>query len=215
MVSETVPTWQDRARERSLATARQRADDQLGRLLHAAQTMINEDVDLTIPALVARAGMSSKTFYRHFASRDDLLLAVFEEEQAIAAHLVQKAVDADAEPVARLRAAVMAYLGLPGRYRNTKVRQSRVQDGQRLRALYTERVYGASAAMRGIFRGVVEDLVAAGLTEVDDADFTARTLLHVLNTHIGDTAFDTSMDATQGTELVWRFCARALQLQAG
>src|ERR1700760_3545429 len=86
------PAWKDRAQQRSLAAARRRADDQLGRLVRAAQELLDTDQDMTVPALVGRAGMSTKTFYRHFESRDDLLFAVLEEEFTAGARSLDRAV---------------------------------------------------------------------------------------------------------------------------
>jgi AcrR family transcriptional regulator len=202
-----------RARERSLGTARQRADDQATRLVRVAQEMINEERDVTVPALVARAGMSTKTFYRHFSSRDQLLLAAMEDELAIGAHLIRKQVDRYDDPVERLRACVYAYVGLPSRYRSINVRQARVRESRRLMALYEVQANQASAPLRAVFSEVIAGLEAAGLIELGDPELTARSVFHLLGGHLVDAAFDESPDAYEHIgNHAWQFCCAGLGL---
>ncbi len=214
--SGPAPSWQDRARERALAGARHRTDDQLIRLLRAAQGIINEGADLTVPGLVARAGMSTKTFYRHFPSRDELLLAVLEEELAIGAHYVRKEVNAYREPVDRMRACVLAYVTLPGRYNNPGVRRAWTQLWQRLFALYPDRANQSSAPLMDAFREGIEDLVTAGHVVLDDPELTARSIFHLLTGHLVDAAYEEAPDVYRriGIE-AWRFCCAGLNLPTG
>jgi AcrR family transcriptional regulator len=213
LFSEPTPSWQERARRRSLGTARRRADDQATRLVRAAQEMINEECDVTVPALVGRAGMSTKTFYRHFSSRDELLLATLEDELAIGAHLIRKEVDHYQDPVERLRACVFAYVAIPGRYRSTNLRQARVREGQRLMALYENEANQANAPLRAVFIDVITDLAGAGLIELEDPELTARSIFHLLTGHLVDAAFEDSPDAyaRMGTH-AWQFCCAGLRI---
>jgi TetR/AcrR family transcriptional regulator len=215
MISEPIPAWQERARDRSLATARRRADAQAARLVRSAQEMINEGLDVTVPGLVARAGMSTKTFYRHFSSRDDLLIAVMEDELAIGAHLVSKEVERHADPVERLRACVLAYVALPTRYQNTRIRQARVREGQRLVALHETRAAHTSAPLRALFLDSLNRLVAAGLVHLEEPELTARSLYHLLTGHLVDAAFDMAPDAYERIGChAWQFTCAALGLPA-
>jgi TetR/AcrR family transcriptional regulator len=215
MVSDASPTWQHRALERSLAGARSRADDQLTRLLRAAQSIISEEADLTVPFLVARAGMSTKTFYRHFASRDDLLLAVLEEELSIGAHIMARAIDAHQDPVGRFKACVHAYVALPRRYPNARVRMTHVQDSQRLMALYPEQAARCNAPITALFDDGIGGLVEAGLIQLDDPELTARSIFHLLTGHLVEAANDPSPDVYERIEAhAWNFCRAGLNLEA-
>ncbi len=175
--------------------------------------MVNEDVDLTVPALVARAGMSTKTFYRHFASRDELLLAVLEEELSIAAHFIRKAIDAHEGPVERLRACVLAYVGLPDRYSSPAVRRAWTQQSQRLVALYPERTTQSRGLIVAAFRDVIDDLVAGGYVELDDPGLTARGIFHLVSRHLVDAAYQDDPDVLERIAAqAWRFCCTGLGL---
>jgi TetR/AcrR family transcriptional regulator len=210
---EPVPGWQERSRARSLAGARSRADEQASRLVRAAEEMVNNELEVTVPALVARAQMSTKTFYRHFSSRDELMLALMEDELAIGAHLVRKEVERRADPVDRLRACVFAFVGLPGRYTSVHVRQARAREGQRLMALYPERAAQANAPLHAVFVDVLGGLADAGLVTLNDPELTARSMFYLLTGHIVDTAADPSADAYERIRThAWGFCCAALGL---
>jgi AcrR family transcriptional regulator len=211
--SASSPAWKERAHQRSLAPARQRADDRLARLLRAALEMLNADEDVTVPALVARAGMSTKTFYRHFGSRDELLLAVLEEELAAGARVINRALTARSDPVDRLRVFINTYLRLPRGYATTDVRRARIQESQRLRAVNPERAAEAGALLHAALHGIVTDLADAGVVGEIDVELTTRSILHVLNGHLVDLAYASSSDAHENLgEHAVRVCSGMLGL---
>jgi AcrR family transcriptional regulator len=73
--------WRARAVERSLRNARARAMTRSDRFIAAANQLLIETgrTDFTVQEIVERSKMSLRSFYQHFASKDDLLLALFEE----------------------------------------------------------------------------------------------------------------------------------------
>jgi len=66
----------------------------------------------TVARVIARAGVSRKTFYDLFEDRHDCLAAVFEEAVAIASERVSTAYDPQARWVDRVRAGLLALLRL-------------------------------------------------------------------------------------------------------
>jgi AcrR family transcriptional regulator len=79
-----APAWQQRTLQRSLSTARRRAISRADQLIDAAAELLRSTgrTDFTVQEVVDRAGMSLRAFYHHFASKDDLLLALLEETTA-------------------------------------------------------------------------------------------------------------------------------------
>jgi AcrR family transcriptional regulator len=65
-----MPTETTRAPRRD-ATANREA------LLGAAAAALNEDIDASLESIAARAGLSRRAVYGHFATRDELLVEVF------------------------------------------------------------------------------------------------------------------------------------------
>ena len=65
-----MPTSSPRAPRRD-ATANREA------ILAAAAVALNEDIDASLESIAARAGLSRRAVYGHFATRDELLIEVF------------------------------------------------------------------------------------------------------------------------------------------
>jgi AcrR family transcriptional regulator len=79
------------------------------RLVAAARDLANESgsATFTVAQVAERAGSSLKAFYRCFASKDELLLALFEDDSNLGAGILRDRVAAQGEPAARLQAYVV------------------------------------------------------------------------------------------------------------
>jgi AcrR family transcriptional regulator len=85
-------TRRERAVARSLDVARTRAEERVQCFIDGASELLHEPGrsvhDLTVGEVAARSGLSLRRFYQHFANKDELLLALFEETvRATVAHL--------------------------------------------------------------------------------------------------------------------------------
>src|SRR3954447_6105692 len=100
------PAWRERAVSRSLTAARSRAEERVQRFLDAAFELIDEKgtTDFTIQEVIDRSKQSLRGFYEYFAGKDELILALFEETVREADDDIRAAVDAQTDPLARLRA---------------------------------------------------------------------------------------------------------------
>lgn len=79
-------------------SARLKADAEVSSLLAAGRYVVAKSgyEGLKVPLVMAKAGLSSRAFYRHFASKDELLLAMHDAEiDALVERLVRAT---DAEP---------------------------------------------------------------------------------------------------------------------
>jgi AcrR family transcriptional regulator len=81
MTATPDSSWRDRALERSLRGARAKAMSRSDRFIEVAMELLNETgrTDFTVQELVERSKTSLRSFYQHFGSKDELLLALFEE----------------------------------------------------------------------------------------------------------------------------------------
>jgi len=95
-----------RSARRALATREASHDDAVRRLVAASFALIRETGSLepSVASIVRRAGLSNQAFYRHFRSKDELLLGVLDEGfRVLAGYLAHRMANAgDAE--ARIRA---------------------------------------------------------------------------------------------------------------
>jgi AcrR family transcriptional regulator len=124
----------DRISQRSVAEARSRAEREVRALLDAAFTVLGRaGIDgLTVAEVLNEAGLSTRAFYRHFPTKDDLVLALFATESERAAARHQAALDLD-DPARALGAWIDGVLALayePRRARRTRVLRA---EGARLR----------------------------------------------------------------------------------
>lgn len=96
---------EERAAERSAAVQRSRTRiaTQVRSMLDAALRLIREKGDsFTTQELVKEAGVALQTFYRYFASKDELLLAVIADAMADACSRWEVAAGELPDPIARL-----------------------------------------------------------------------------------------------------------------
>jgi AcrR family transcriptional regulator len=113
---ELIPEWKRQSVDRSLQTARLRAQERTDRFVSAAIELIKATggTGFTVQDVVDRAGMSIRTFYGFFESKDDLLAAVHATVLADEVEpRLRSAAFAERDPVARIRAYVLALFQLP------------------------------------------------------------------------------------------------------
>ncbi|MET7768438.1 TetR/AcrR family transcriptional regulator [Nocardia sp. NPDC005366] len=102
------PAWKQRAVERSIRTAKLRAEQRVQRFLDAAQAIITEKgtTDFTVQEVVDRSKQSLRSFYLQFDGKHELLLALFEDALSRAAEQIRAAAAGQTDPYDRLEVAV-------------------------------------------------------------------------------------------------------------
>jgi AcrR family transcriptional regulator len=113
--SERAADWQARVVERSLRTATRRSIDRGSSLVRAAVRLLersNGDT-FTVHDVADEAGQSLQTLYQYVESKDDLLLAVFEESMGTYARMIARAVVDLSDPLERLGGGLVAALRMP------------------------------------------------------------------------------------------------------
>jgi AcrR family transcriptional regulator len=144
----------ERVVARAVEPQRRRAEDEVRAIVEAALTVLRTRgaAGLTVADVLVEAGLSTRAFYRHFQSKDELVLAVYEHE----------ARRRDVDLAARLAAAPNARAALetwidemlalgfdPRRARRTRVLRA---EGARLQADFPEE-------FAAILAGAVDPLI--------------------------------------------------------
>jgi len=201
-----VSLWRARALDRSLEPAAARSMARLERLLAATRELAdtNEDASFTVAEVAERAGVSLKSFYRSFTGKDDLLLALLEEESRTGATMLAAALDRADGPHARLERYVRALFNLarqaPG-YSRVLVRE--------YRRLGTERPAELTAALAPFLDLLQVEIAAA--SPVDDAARAAEIVFAVLLDGLADVTL-AGRDSKEVVSSVWQFVAGGLRL---
>jgi AcrR family transcriptional regulator len=108
--SELPPTAA-RAVSRSLASRRSVYVEEVQRLLDAGLSLMVEGQEAPrVADIVQRSGLSNQAFYRHFASKDELIVAVVESGSARLGTYLEHQVSLAPTPEAQLRAWVAGVL---------------------------------------------------------------------------------------------------------
>ena len=215
---EGGPGWRHRAVSKSLRAARTRAEQRIQRLLDAAFDLIDErgTAEFTIQEVVERSKQSLRGFYQYFEGKDELLFALLEEIARESLVDIREAVDAESEPIERLRAFTIRLhewcmpLG-KGRKRGKHNRlpisefslQLAVQDPERL-----------AAVMAPISRLLVELLDAAVAARAIRVEDTRRAALFVQQTVMYGWLMNRlahNPRAAVAADDAWEFCLHGLR----
>jgi AcrR family transcriptional regulator len=161
--------------------ARTRAEQRVQRFLDAAFELVDEKgtTEFTIQEVIDRSKQSLRGFYEYFDGKDELVLALFEETVREAGDDIRRAVDAETDPIARLRAFAITLHewcdpAEEPRKRGSHSRRAISEFSMRLADDYSGRIRAALAPESHLARDLVEAAAAAGAIHVSDTRRAAR-----------------------------------------
>ncbi len=102
---QNVVPVEERLADATLAARRGQYAAEVRRLIDAAFAVMRTtgDIDPPVRDIVKRAGLSNQAFYRHFASKDALLLAVLADGQRQLVDYLESRVESSADPETQVR----------------------------------------------------------------------------------------------------------------
>lgn len=205
--------WREKAVERSLRSARERAVSRSERFIQVATELLyeNGNLDFTVSELVERSKMSLRSFYQHFAGKEELLLAVFEEAIRGYVQVLRRTVEEAEDPLAKLRAYVTGFYGAgESGDRSTSAALSRYLLG--LASSNPSQVARVLEPQIELLREIIDAGIAAGDLRTD-IPAPALTLLvtHTLMSAVEMNVLGSRLagDAVSA-EALWRFCSGAV-----
>ncbi len=210
------PVWVNRAVERSAAVRRSqlRVAQQVRQIMHAARTLIEERGDeFTTADLAAQAGVALQTFYRYFASKDELLLALIGDAmREVCEQWVVKA-EALPDPLARLRYYLMSTLErLDSDNRNAAMSRFVVSARWRLHRQFPTELAEAERPFVELVRATVCAAVDAGQLSPTDPEWDSWFLGELMRSVYHYYAFvdhaDTELEHVK--QRLWQFILAAL-----
>ncbi|HEX9177422.1 TetR/AcrR family transcriptional regulator [Mycobacterium sp.] len=143
------------------------ADDERADIIDAAYACLSSPHPgpVSVAAILDAAGLSTRAFYRHFASKDELFLAMLKRDsEAVTRRLRKLAQETPGGPVAQLRAWIDCLLGLA--YHPRMRAHVVVLDSDEVRVAKGYRE--ASAELRADRERVLADILRRGC---DDGSF--------------------------------------------
>jgi TetR/AcrR family transcriptional regulator len=206
--------WEIRAAMRAF----QRSREGSGRrppaelMVSAAWELVDEDIDFTVKDVAERAGVALQTFYRHFGSKDELLLAMLEEGMSEGAISMAAAAAKLEGPIERLRYLVKFPIeqdyAAAGALRRL---QWRARERQRISQRFPEAVDEVHEPYRGNLANAIAAAAEAGLLQSANPvlDATCIQYLVLTMTHLvwGGGTHETPESTA---EAVWHLCWNGL-----
>jgi AcrR family transcriptional regulator len=214
---ESVPGWRQRAVSKSLSAARSRAEERIQRLLDAAFELIDEKgtTEFTIQEVVDRSKQSLRGFYQYFEGKDELLFALLEETVREALEDLRSAVDAESEPLARLRAFTIRLhewcqpIG-SRRKRGTHNRVPISEFSLQLAVKDPERLNALMAPLARLLVELIDAAAEAGAIQVKETQRAALLIQQTVMSSWFMTPLVQSPRARVTAEDAWEFCLRGL-----
>ena len=161
--------WHRRVVDRSLRSATKKSIDRGASLIRAAATLLERSNGnrFTVQEVADEAGQSLRTLYQYFESKDDLLLAVYEEAMRTYARMIRESVVGLSTPLERLAGAIVAAARMPERSRSSfDVGLARLR--LELRSVEPDLVARSQLPITSLFLELHSEAVAAG--EITDGN---------------------------------------------
>ena len=170
--------WQRRVVGRSLRAATQRSIDRGSSLIQAAATLLERSNGdgFTVQDVADEAGQSLRTLYQYFESKDDLLLAVFEEAQRTYARMIERSLVELSDPLERLGGGIVAALRMP-EFSETGVDRGLSRLRAKLAAVEPALIARSQEPVTMLMRGLIHDAEAAEAIHTDDPEGTTYLVL--------------------------------------
>ncbi|ORM37497.1 TetR/AcrR family transcriptional regulator [Williamsia sp. 1135] len=204
------PAWKQRAVERSIKTAKLRAEQRVQKFLDAAQAIITEKgtTEFTVQEVVDRSKQSLRSFYLQFDGKHELLLALFEDALSRSADQIRAAASGQTEPIDRLKVAVQLLFELC-RPDPAAKRPMFNNIAPQLLLTHPSEVKIAYAPLLLLFAEFMESAAVAGQLRPDaDPTRTASMTMQAVMFIAQSSGQDEARAAQPiSSEEVWRFCA--------
>jgi AcrR family transcriptional regulator len=189
------------------------SEDELRLLLDAAMIVMSRNgyVDASVADILSEANLSTRSFYRHFESKDQLLCALYRREAENAAARLNAKVDAAPSPRAGLDAWIDEILSL-GQHRAKAARVRVLGSPGAMRAEgYLEETRHASKLLMAPLEALLAAGAADGSFPLADPPADADMVRSVVWAAAGLTpSSDGASSRSEIARRVRSFCARAL-----
>jgi AcrR family transcriptional regulator len=197
----------ERAVDRSVASARARATEEVDALIDAALVVLRRGgaEHCTVAEVLREAGLSTRAFYRHFASKDELVLAVYERDATASHARLRAAMTAAPSPKSAVELWVDETLALA--FDTRRARRTRVlaHEGARLQ-------HDFAPEFDAIVRGIVDPLAEALANVSEQPDVDARTIHAIAWSFVEAKLRGDTVTRAEARAHILRFCLPALGL---
>jgi AcrR family transcriptional regulator len=202
----------DRSASVGTEARRARALNAVDRIIDAGRALTQDQggASFTVQHVAERAGVALQTFYRHFRSKDELVLAIFEEAATEGTAEIARAAEAAPEPVQQLKVivtrAVLPDVSVPRLNVETMVKEH-----LRLYQSFPREVEKALLPFRALVADAIRAAQAVGEFPGVEADIEAELVHQLIIAQFHLRALGVVTDHSTAADNLWSFCLGALR----
>jgi AcrR family transcriptional regulator len=201
-----------RAAKRAQDASRRTGRDPADKLVQAGQALvIDGDGHFTVKQLADRAGVALQTFYRHFGSKDELVLAVLEENVAQGVRDMEEIAAREPDPLDQLRDLIQLPIRMSATREGFRRLRFHARERQRLSAVYPTEVEAVFVPYRQLIERHIRAVDLGGRYVAADAAHDADVVMRLVAVYahaIGTGAL--SWSAEECATVLWEFSRAAL-----
>lgn len=212
--------WKHRAERRVLGSIKRNAEAKTQKIVDAALAQISSQgiSGFTVQSVVSSSGVALSTFYSRFESKDDLLIAVFEESVVrTVEELEQAMVKSALAPVERLKFLVMRLIQETWYSDQSRLNASMTQEYRRLADSVPKQLDYAMMPLHSLLADQI--ITAQELGEVRSSDPLNLAIMIRCTVTASTLSIPADIEGTAGEEAyaaqvsqdLWDFCWRGIK----
>jgi AcrR family transcriptional regulator len=162
-------TIAQRSVERALAGRHAAYTEEVNRLIASCLAVTEQtgNFDPRVSDILAHAGLSNQAFYRHFRSKEELLLAVLDKGARELNAYLSKRMAAQADPIGKVRAWVRGFAAQAIRPKAAAATRPFMFPSARLYERFPEEIPATERQYLDLLETQLRDALAAGLVRSD------------------------------------------------
>jgi AcrR family transcriptional regulator len=211
--TDAVPPLRQAAAARALSERQASHAAEVTSLIEAAYRLIRRQgvVEPGVREVVAEAGLANRSFYRHFATKDEFWLVLLEDILIRLTGMVAEAMEAQAEPVGRVKAWMATVLDQAVDPDTFLVGRPFLLHGARLREAYPEVYRAIGSALLDLLEGAIREAAESGQVHSPDPRADARSIFHLALSTMQSHVLDRTVPSASERAAVIGFALRALR----
>lgn len=158
--------WRDRVVARSLGAAQRQSLGRAEAAMKATVALLEAGDNVTVQDVADNAGFSLRVLYRHFRSKEDLLIAVLENEQEIVTNRMRNRLEKIDDPIDRLA----EFIGYSMNVEPSPLSLALAKQETALVLTHPADVVRTQAPMVALARDVVQTAIDAGRIDPEAAE---------------------------------------------
>ncbi len=202
----------DRSVDRSLERRRRTYAAEVRKLIDASFERVRDTgrLEPTVGEIVRAAGLSNKAFYRHFRSKDELLLAVLDDGiRQLSSHLRLR-MTAAVSPVGQVRAWLGGMLDQALNPEAAAATRPFARSRSRLAELFPDHVRDSERQLTELLRDAIAAACECGELEAVDAERDAATVYQMAMGWVERSLAQTTPPDRDAAQHLTEFCLRGL-----